>query len=80
MSTSRMPSAKELESVQRKVNLVLGVSGQKDEQINVLVHALSKLSAINGLEMASVVAALCESYMLYVELMRIEQEGEDDGE
>jgi len=75
-----MPSAKELESVQRKVNLVLGVSGQKDEQINVLVHALSKLSATHGLEMASVIAALCESYLMYAELMVREQEGDSDDE
>ena len=77
---SRMPDKREVESIQRKVNLVLGVSGQKDEQINVLVHSLSKLSAMHGLEMASVVAALCESYLMYAELMVREQEGEDDDE
>ena len=79
MSRSRTPDAKELESVQRKVNLVLGVSGQKDEQINVLVHSLSKLSAMHRLEMASVIAALCESYLMYIELMvREQEEGEED--
>jgi mannitol/fructose-specific phosphotransferase system IIA component len=78
MARGRTPDAKEVESVQRKVNLVLGVSGQNDEQINVLVHALAKLSATHRLEMASVVAALCESYLLYVEMMVREQEGDDD--
>jgi len=76
---NRMPNKREVESIQRKVNLVLGVSGQKNEQINVLVHSLSKLSAMHGLEMASVVAALCESYLMYMELMASErEEGEND--
>jgi len=76
---NRMPDKREVESIQRKVNLVLGVSGQKNEQINVLVHSLSKLSAMHGLEMASVVAALCESYLMYMELMASErEEGEND--
>lgn len=79
MSRSRKPDAKEIESVQRKVNLVLGVSGQKDEQINVLIHSLAKLGVRYQLEMVSVVAALCESYLMYLEVaLQEREEGEDD--
>lgn len=78
MSRGRKPDAKELESVQRKVNLVLGVSGQRDEQINVLVHSLARLGVQHRLEMASVIAALCESYLMYLEIAVKDGEGDDD--
>ena len=78
MSRGRIPDEKEFASVQRKVNLVLGVSGQRDEQINVLVHSLAKLGVRHQLEMASVVAALCESYLIYLEAALKEREGDED--
>lgn len=79
MSRGRKPDAKELESVQRKVNLVLGVSGQRDEQINVLIHSLAKLGIRHQLEMASVIAALCEAYLTYLEIaLKERDEGEED--
>lgn len=78
MTRGRKPDAKELESVQRKVNLVLGVSGQRDEQINVLVHSLARLGVQHQLEMASVIAALCESYLMYLEITVKDGEGDED--
>lgn len=80
MSKGRTPDDKELESVKRKIGLVLNVSGQRDEQINVLVHSLAKLGVRHQLEMTTVISALCEAYLRYLEAAIREQEGENEDE
>ena len=80
----RLPDRKEWESLGRKVDIVLSVSGQGDEQLNVLVHSLARVTLDHGVEMASVVQTLCACYLenlrIFREHRRSYEEGEDDDE
>lgn len=81
MRDSRRLSGEELESAMRKVTLVLSVSGEGDQRVSILIHALASLSANMQLEMASVINALTDSYLTYVETFESEygnDEEEDD--
>ena len=81
MRDSRRLSGEELESAMRKVTLVLSVSGEGDQRVSILIHALASLSANMQLEMASVINALTDSYLTYVETFESEYgngEEEDD--
>jgi hypothetical protein len=73
------PSKERMASAVRKIELVLGISGEGEEQINVLVHALAAVSAHQRLDMAGVMYALTDSYLNNVMQMD-EDEDEDDGE
>lgn len=70
------PTQAQIDSVTRKLDIVLGVAGERDEQINVLVHALANAAIEQRLEMASVINALTAVYLSGMEKL-IEQEGED---
>lgn len=70
------PSQAQIESVTRKLDIVLGVAGEKDEQINVLVHALANAAIEQRLEMASVINALTAVYLSGMDRL-LEQEDED---
>ena len=77
MTTRGTPSQKHMDSVIRKIELVLGISGEGAEQINVLVHSLAIVSANQHMDMAGVIYALTDSYLNNVEEMD-ENEEEDD--
>lgn len=70
------PTQAQIDSVTRKLDIVLGVAGERDEQINVLVHALANAAIEQRLEMASVINALTAVYLAGMEKL-IEQEDED---
>lgn len=70
------PTQAQIDSVTRKLDIVLGVAGERDEQINVLVHALANAAIEQRLEMASVINALTDVYLAGMERL-IEQEDED---
>ena len=70
------PTQAQIDSVTRKLDIVLGVAGERDEQINVLVHALANAAIEQRLEMASVINALTAVSLAGMEKL-IEQEDED---
>ena len=70
------PTQAQIDSGTRKLDIVLGVAGERDEQINVLVHALANAAIEQRLEMASVINALTDVYLAGMERL-IEQEDED---
>ena len=70
------PTQAQIDSVTRKLDIVLGVAGERDEQINVLVHALANAAIEQRLEMASVINALTAVYLSGMEKL-IKQEDED---
>lgn len=81
MRDGRRLSGEELESAMRKVTLVLSVSGEGDQRVSILIHALASLSANMQLEMASVINALTDAYLTYIETFESEygnDEEEDD--
>ena len=71
------PTQAQIESVTRKLDIVLGVAGERDEQINVLVHALAIAAIEQRLEMASVINALTAVYLSGMDRL-LEQENDDD--
>ena len=77
MTTRGTPSQKQMDSVKRKIELVLGISGEGAEQINGLVHSLAIVSVNQRMDMAGVIYALTDSYLNNVEEMD-ENEEEDD--
>jgi hypothetical protein len=76
VSAPRILRGEELESAVRKVNLVLGVSGEGEQRVSILVNALASVSADMNLDMASVIHALTDAYLSYVE--NFEDDDEDD--
>ena len=64
MSTrARVLKGEELESVKRKIDLVLSVAGEGDMQVSVLIHAVAYLALNERLEMASVIHGLTDAYL-----------------
>ncbi len=78
MRSSRSLSGDELESAMRKVTLVLSVSGEGEQRVSILIHALASLSANMGLEMASVINALTDSYLNYVEVFDDDYDNDEE--
>ena len=78
----RLTDRKERESLDRKVDIVLSVSGQGDEQLNVLINSLARVTLAYEVEMASVMQTLCTCYLenlrAFREQRRKYEEGEDD--
>jgi hypothetical protein len=68
----------EIDSALRKMNLVLSVSGEGMERVNVLVNALAYVTASYQLEMASVIHALTDSYLSRPEFIHGDDEEMDD--
>lgn len=68
----------EIDSALRKMNLVLSVSGEGMERVNVLVNALAYVTASYQLEMASVIHALTDAYLSHPEFIRGDDEEMDD--
>lgn len=67
----------DIESAVRKMNLVLSVSGDGLERVNVLVNALAYVTVLNQLEMASVIHALTDAYLAHPEFDRDEFDDEE---
>lgn len=80
MRDGRRLTGDELESAMRKVTLVLSVSGEGDQRVSILIHALAAVSANMQLEMASVINALTDSYLTYIETFENEFNDDDDYE
>ena len=81
MRSGRSLSGEELESAMRKVTLVLSVAGEGEQRVSILIHALASVSANMDLEMASVINALTDCYLTYLETFEDSgdyQEDDDD--
>lgn len=57
------PTQEQIDSVARKLDIVMNLAGEGDEQINVLVHALANAVIDQELEMASAINALTAVYI-----------------
>jgi len=51
------------ESLKRKIDLVLSVSGTGNDQVNVLINTLAHISLMHDLEMANVINGLTQAYL-----------------
>lgn len=70
----------DIESAVRKMNLVLSVSGDGLERVNVLVNALAYVTVLNQLEMASVIHALTDAYLAHPAFEQDEFDDDDEGD
>ena len=57
------PTQDYLDSVARKLDIVLNMAGEGDEQVNILVHALAIAVVTQELEMSSAINALTSVYL-----------------
>lgn len=78
MRGARILHGEELESAVRKINLVLGVAGEGEQRVSTLIHALAGVSADMNLDMASVINALTDAYLTYVEKFEDDDDEDDD--
>jgi len=72
------PTQEQIESVTRKLDIVMNMAGEGDEQINVLVHALANAVIEQQLEMASAINALTAVYISGMDARYAPEEDDDD--
>ena len=72
------PTQEQIESVTRKLDIVMNMAGEGDEQINVLVHALANAVIEQQLEMSSAINALTAVYLAGMDARYAPEEDDDD--
>ena len=66
------------EHLQRKIDLVLSVSGKGNDQVNVLINTLMHVTLMNDLDVARVISGLLESYLLNRPLYEYEDDYDNE--
>ena len=66
------------EHLQRKIDLVLSVSGKGNDQVNVLINTLMHVTLMNDLDVARVISGFLESYLVNRHLYEDDYEDEDE--
>jgi|AntAceMinimDraft_1070359.scaffolds.fasta_scaffold123149_3 hypothetical protein len=66
------------EHLQRKIDLVLSVSGKGNDQVNVLINTLMHVTLMNDLDVARVISGFLESYLLNRPLYEYEDDYDNE--
>lgn len=74
---SDSPKPKEKESLVRKVQLAMSVTGSGDEQLNALVNALARATLANHVKTESVIKHYCDCVLDLASLYESETEGDE---
>lgn len=70
---------KEKDDLQRKITLTLGVCGQGNDRLNVLINCLAHATLEEDVEAASVIHHYCSCVLSLIKKLREERDdGEDD--
>ena len=77
MSLSK-PTQEQIDSITRKLDMVVHLAGKNEEQVNVLVHALAAVTIAQRVEIASVINVLTAVYLQGMDKFDPDENNQDE--